>query len=64
LVENKKIPGVRDSVHISIQKIFMPNNFTHEEKQQVQRLCSYGILAAIVSFQQATTKVVSQTLLQ
>lgn len=34
----------------------MPNGYADEEKQQVQRLCSYGIIAAIVSFEQATIK--------
>lgn len=34
----------------------MPHSYTDEEKQWVQRLCSHGVVAAIVSFQQATLK--------
>ena len=34
----------------------MPNSYADKEKQWVQRLCSHGIAAAIVSFEQATLK--------
>lgn len=34
----------------------MANSYTDEEKQAVQRLCSYGIVAAIFFFEQAALK--------
>lgn len=34
----------------------MPNSYTDEEKQGVQRLCSYGIVVATGFFEQATLK--------
>lgn len=34
----------------------MPNSYTDVEKQGVQRLCSYGIVAAIVFSEQTTLK--------
>lgn len=50
----KQFPEAEILFIFSIQKILMPSGYADKEKQRVQRLCSYGIIAAIVSFEQAT----------
>lgn len=49
----KKFPEADILFIFSIQNILMPNSYTDKEKQRIQGLCSYGIVAAIVPFGQA-----------
>lgn len=46
-INRKKIPEAEILFIFSILKILMPNSYTDEEKQGVQRLCSYGIVAGV-----------------